>query len=131
MDVVDQRLRAVVEIESGRMSARVAAEQFGVSKTQVYEWLNRYRAGGAAGLLPRSRRPLRSPAVTPAQVEDEIVRLHKERLGRWGAKKIRAYLAERNVAVPAVSTVHEILIRRGLVVARPRRRREEDRKSVV
>lgn len=125
MDVMAQRLRAVMDIESGRMSAREAAARFGVSKSQVYEWLARYRAGGADGLVPRSRRPLRSPAMTPAHVEDEIVRLHKERLGRWGAKKIRAYLAGQGVAVPAVSTVHQILIRRGLIVERPRRRRED------
>ena len=46
-------------------------------------------------------------AVTPAHIEDEIVRVHKERLGRWGAKKIRAHLAGQGLAVPAVSTVHE------------------------
>jgi transposase InsO family protein len=79
-------------------------------------------------VLPRSRRPAHSPAATPAQIEDEIVRLHKERLGRWGAKKIRSHLADRGVAVPAVSTVHEILIRRGLIVARPRLRRDEGRR---
>lgn len=123
MDIVDQRLRAVMEIESRQSSVREVAQRLGVSKSQVYEWLSRYRAEGADGLVPRSRRPLHSPAATPATVEDEIVRLHKERLGRWGAKKIRAHLAGRGVAVPAVSTVHEILIRRGLIVARPRPRR--------
>jgi transposase InsO family protein len=125
MDVVEQRLRAVLEIESGRLSARQVAARFRVSKSQVYEWLSRYRVGGVDGLVPRSRRPLHSPAVTAAHVEDEIVRLHKERLGRWGAKKIRAYLAGQGVAVPAVSTVHEILIRRGMVRARPRPRRDD------
>jgi transposase InsO family protein len=125
MDVVDQRLRVVVKVESGRMSVREAAARFGVSKSQVYEWLSRYRAEGAEGLVPRSRRPLHSPTVTPAWVEDEIVRLHKERLGRWGAKKIRAVLASRGVAVPVVSTVHEILIRRGCIMARPRPRRQD------
>jgi transposase InsO family protein len=124
MDVVEQRLRVVVEVESGRLSVRQAAQQFRVSKSQVYEWLGRYRAGGADGLVPRSRRPVSSPAATPAHVEDEIVWLHKQRLGRWGAKKIRAYLAGQGVAVPAVSTVHEILIRRGRIVARPRARRD-------
>jgi transposase InsO family protein len=96
-----------------------------VSKSQVYEWLGRYRVAGADGLVPRSRRPVLSPRATPAPVEDEIVRLHKERLGRWGAKKIRACLARQGIAVPAVSTVHEILIRRGLVLARPRTRRPD------
>src|SRR5262245_56943804 len=124
MDVVDQRLRVVLEIEAGRMSAREVAAQFRVSKSQVYEWWGRYRAEGADGLVPRSRRPVHSPAATPTHVEDEIVRLYKERLGRWGAKKIRAFLADQGVPVPAVSTVHQILIRRGLVLARPRARRD-------
>jgi transposase len=128
MDVVEQRLRVVVEVESGRMSAREAADRFGVSKSQVYEWLGRYRVEGADGLAPRSRRPLHSPAATLTHVEDEIVRLHKQRLGRWGAKKIRAYLVGRGIEMPAVSTVHEILIRRGLILARPRRRREDGKR---
>ena len=73
MDVVDQRVRVVVEVESGRLSAREAAAAFGVSKTQVYAWLRRYRADGLDGLVPRSRRPHRSPAETSAEVEDAIV----------------------------------------------------------
>jgi transposase InsO family protein len=124
MDVVEQRLRVVTEVESGRLSVRQAAQQYRVSKSQVYEWLGRYRAEGPDGLVPRSRRPVHSPAVTPADIEDEIVRLHKQRLGRWGAKKIRSHLARQGMVVPAVSTVHEILIRRGRITARPRVRRE-------
>jgi len=63
--------------------------------------------------------------VPPVAIEDEIVRLHKERLGRWGAKKIRAHLAQQGLAMPAVSTVHQVLIRRGLLVPRPRPRRDD------
>src|SRR5690606_5514875 len=69
--------------------------------------------------------PVHSPGVTPVAIEDEIVRLHKERLGRWGAKKIRAHLAQQGLAMPAVSTVHQVLIRRGLLVPRPRPRRDD------
>ena len=93
MDIVAQRVRIIAEIESGRLSVReAAATYFRASKTQVYEWLGRYRAAGPDGLVPHSRRPLHSPAMTSAEIEDEIVRVHKERLGRWGAKKIRAHL---------------------------------------
>lgn len=124
MDVVDQRLRLVVEVESGRLSVREAAAVFGVGRSQAYEWLARYRRWGAPGLVPRSRRPLGSPGQTSAEVEDAIVTLHKKRRGRWGAKKIRARLVMDGVPMPATSTVHAILIRRGLVVPRPRRRRD-------
>jgi transposase InsO family protein len=125
MDEVDQRLRIVSEVDQGRLSAREAAAHFRVSKTQVYQWLSRYRSDGAEGLVPRSRRPVHSPGATSPAIEDEIVRLHKERLGRWGAKKIRAVLARQGLAVPATSTVHEILVRRGRILARPRPRRDD------
>ena len=125
MDIVAQRVRIIAEIESGRLSVREAAATYQVSKTQVYEWLSRHRAAGADGLVPHSRRPLHSPAMTSAEIEDEIVTLHKERLGRWGAKKIRATLLRQGKAAPAVSTVHRVLIRRGLVIPRPRPTRDE------
>jgi transposase InsO family protein len=128
MDVVEQRLRIVAEVEAGRLSVRDAALVFGVSRTQLHEWLARYRVQGVTGLVPRSRRPLSSPAVTAAAVEDEIVRLHKDRNGRWGAKKIRAVLARQGMPMPAVSTVHQILRRRGLLVPTARRGRDPGRR---
>src|SRR5215467_8147700 len=92
MDVVELRLQVVSEVQCGMLSAREAAARHGVSKTQVYEWLARYRASGAQGLVPRSRRPLSSPGQLDAVVEDAIVAWRKQR-PRWGAKKIRAMLA--------------------------------------
>jgi transposase InsO family protein len=104
----------IADVQAG-MSARDAALRHRTSKTQVYEWLARYAAEGAQGLAPRSRRPLVSPRQLDAEVEDEIVRWRKAR-PRWGAKKIRAMLARDGwVPLPAVSTVHQALVRRGLV----------------
>ncbi len=126
MDVVELRLRVIADVESG-LSPREAAARHRIGKTQVYEWLARYRADGAQGLMPCSRRPLVSPGQVAAAIEDEIVRWRKAR-PRWGAKKIRAMLARDGWApVPAVSTVHQVLVRRGLVehgtpAARTRRR---------
>jgi transposase InsO family protein len=113
MDVVELRLQVIGEVRSGSLSAREAAARHGISKTQVYEWLARYRAQGAGGLVPRSRRPAFSPARLDAAVEDEIV-AWRTRRPRWGAKKIRAMLAREGWPVPAVSTVHQVLVRRGL-----------------
>src|SRR5262249_40189015 len=114
MDVVELRVRVIAEVASGTVSAREAAARHGVSKTQVCEWLARYRSDGAAGLVPRSRRPLTCPRQLDAAVEDEIVAWRKRR-PRWGAKKITAMLARDGWPVPAVSTVHRVLVRRGLV----------------
>jgi transposase InsO family protein len=120
MDLVELRLRVLRDVESG-MSVRDAAERHGTSKSQVYVWLGRHRADGAGGLVPRSRRPLRSPSQLPAELEDEIVRLRKA-CPRWGSKKIRAALERDDWQVPAVSSVHRVLVRRGLVEVRSRHR---------
>jgi transposase InsO family protein len=121
MDVVELRLRVIADVESG-LSPREAAERHRIGKTQVYEWLARYAADGADGLVPRSRRPLVSPGQVAAVIEDEIVRWRKAR-PRWGAKKIRAMLVRDGwTPVPAVSTVHQVLVRRGLVAHALRRR---------
>lgn len=120
MDVVELRLRAVLAVRDGE-SVREVAGRFSTSKSQLYEWLKRYEASGAEGLVPRSRRPNRSPRQLPADVEDEIVRMRKAR-PRWGAKKIRATLERTGYPVPATSTVHQALVRRGLVVAQVSRK---------
>src|SRR5690242_14187438 len=114
MDVVDQRLRVVNEVAAG-LSVRAAAARWGVSKSQVAEWVRRYAEQGVAGLVPRSRRPLHSPAQLRVGVEDMIVTGRKDH-PRWGAKKIRSELRRAGVTpLPAVSTVHAVLTRRGLV----------------
>jgi transposase InsO family protein len=121
LDIVELRLQVVAEVRAGLASPREVAARHGIGKTQVYEWLARYEAGGADGLVPRSRRPLRSPRQLGAEIEDQIVAWRKQR-PRWGAKKIAAMLAREGWPVPAVSTVHQVLVRRGLVEHAPNRR---------
>jgi transposase InsO family protein len=113
MDMVELRLQVIAEVLSG-VSPREAAVRHGIGKSQVYVWLARYRADGAEGLVPRSRRPRSSPGRLDGAVEDAIVRHRRDR-PRWGAKKIRSMLAREGYPVPAVSTVHQVLVRRGLV----------------
>jgi transposase len=121
MDVVELRLRVVADVRAG-MSPRDAAIRHKIGKTQVYEWLARYGQSGAEGLLPRSRRPLHSPGQLEAATEDEIVRWRKAK-PRWGAKKIRSMLARDGWRpLPAVSTVHQALVRRSLIEHTPRHR---------
>jgi transposase-like protein len=59
-------------------SVRKVAQDHGVSKTWLYELVARYQAEGEAGLVPRSRRPHRSPTKLSDLYEDEIVRRRKE-----------------------------------------------------
>ena len=112
-------------LTEGRSPREVAAAH-GVSKTWVYELLARYRAEGEAGLVARSRRPLRSPTKISHRFEDDIVRLRKELVEAGydaGAETIRVHLARRHRgAVPSVATIWRVLKARGFVTAQPHKR---------
>ena len=114
---------AAVRFE-GRSKAEVARE-YRVSRPWVHELIKRFDAEGEAGLEPRSRRPHRSPAQTPAGLEEEIVGLRKNLADRGldaGAHTIAYHLGERHDTVPAVATIWRILSRRGFVAPQPQKR---------
>ncbi len=100
----------------------------GVSRKTFYKWVARATADGLAGLEERSRRPLGSPAATPGDVEDEIVRLRKDLADVGadnGAMSIQSRLADDELfaqRVPSVATIHRILVRRGQITPAPRKR---------
>ena len=89
-----------------------------------YKIYDRYKASGAQGLTDRSRRPQRHANQLPTIIERQIVQL-KKRYPTWGAPKIREKLRPQCAPVrcPAVSTVHAVLDRHGLVRRRRRRTR--------
>jgi transposase InsO family protein len=119
MDLVEQRLAVLLEPGwSGRSVAEVCARH-GISRQTFYEWQRRYSADGLAGLMPQSRRPRSSPGQLEPDLEDRIVRLRKQH--GWGPAKIRDALRRDGLAVPAASTVQQVLARRGLT-GDPRRR---------
>ncbi|MGH9027288.1 MAG: helix-turn-helix domain-containing protein [Acidimicrobiia bacterium] len=70
-----------------KRSVREVARAHGVSKTWLYELVARYRAGGEAALVPRSRRPHHSPNRVPEALEDEIVALRKQ-LAEFGTEGV-------------------------------------------
>jgi hypothetical protein len=82
------------------------ARTYRVSRRWVIELVQRFLPEGDAGLVPRSRRPRKSPQRTAQAVEDEIIALRKEldRDGHEaGAATIAAHLQRRHGpdAVPA------------------------------
>ena len=96
---------------------------FSVSRKTGYKILKRYNDVGLEGLTDRSRRPYRHANQLPVQIETLIVRCRQDK-PHWGAPKIRERLARLypDVHTPAISTVHTILDRHGLVKRRTRRR---------
>jgi len=120
--VEDERLRFVARLLDGEKMARLCAE-FGISRKTGYKIYDRYKEVGLHGLTDRSRRPYRHANQLPMPIEKTIVRLKRE-YPSWGAPKIRERLRRRcpDVQCPAISTVHAVLDRHGLVTRRKRRR---------
>jgi putative transposase len=119
--VMDERLRFVARLLEGEKMAPLCAE-FGISRKTGYKIYERYQEIGVRGLTDRSRRPFRQANQLPMAVEKAIVRLKKD-YPSWGAPKIRERLKQRwpEMHCPAISTVHAVLDRSGLVKRRRRR----------
>jgi putative transposase len=119
---MDERLRFIARLLDGEQMAGLCAE-FGISRKTGYKICHRYKGCGIDGLTDRSRRPLRHANQLPMAIEKLIVRLKRE-YPEWGAPKIRERLQRRYAPVqcPAISTVHAVLDRHGLMKRRGRRR---------
>ena len=119
---VDERLRFVARLFDGEQMTALCAE-FGISRKTGYKIYTRYKDYGLQGLTDRSRRPYRHANQLPLVLEKQIVRLKRE-YPDWGAPKIREKLRGRcgPLRCPAISTVHAVLDRHGLVRRRRRRR---------
>jgi putative transposase len=120
---MDERLRFVARLLEGEKMAPLCAE-FGISRKTGYKIFDRYKDCGVQAFTDRSRRPYRQANRLPPQLEATIIRVKRE-YPAWGAPKIREKLRRQSIApqLPAISTVHAVLDRHGLVRRRRRRRR--------
>lgn len=121
---MDERVRMMGELLSGEEPHAAVFARYGVSAKTGYKWLGRYRAQGAAGLVERSHAPHRHGRVVAPDLVEQIVAL-RERWPHWGPRKLRVKLGELvpAAALPAASTIGEVLRREGLVTPARRRRR--------
>jgi putative transposase len=119
---MDERLKFIARLLDGEKMAALCRD-FNVSRKTGYKILKRCNNIGLEGLTDRSRRPYRHANQLPVQIETLIVRCKQDK-PHWGAPKIRERLARLypDVHTPAISTVHAILDRHGLVKRRTRRR---------
>ena len=123
--VMDERVRFISRLLDGEKMARLCAE-FGISRKTGYKIYRRYKGCGVEGLTDRSRRPQRHANQLPEPIEKLILRLKRE-YPTWGAPKIRERLRRRYTPTqcPAISTVHAVFDRHGLVTRRKRRHRAQ------
>jgi len=125
MDVKDQRVRFVVLASRAERPFSALCAEFGISRPTGYLWLGRYRQRGVAGLCELSRRPQLSPQQTEPQREAAVVAARMS-FPDWGARKLAVLLARRGIHLP-VTTIHRILLRRGLVGEADRQRPAAER----
>jgi putative transposase len=112
---MDERMRFIVECQSGDWAMIELCERYGISRKTGYKWLERYCLEGPAGLEDRSRAPASHGRATPEHLVEAIVGLRQDRPS-WGARKIIGKLMARepDTAWPSPSTAGEILKRAGL-----------------
>lgn len=120
--VVDERTRFIEEVHGSARRFTAICERYGISRTTGYKWLDRWRSEGPEGLKDRSSRPKSCPWTTPPEVVEAIFDVRRK-YDDFGPKKICWYLerARPELELPSRQTVHNILVRRGLVRS-PRRR---------
>jgi len=114
--VIEERFRFVLRLMEGEEMSSLCRE-FGISRKTGYKIFDRYKDQGLGSLSDRSRRPFRYANQLPEQIETSIIRFKKEK-PHWGARKIREMLVRQipnDVRIPAVSTIHAVLDRHGLV----------------
>ena len=113
---MEERLKFVARLLDGEEMSFLCRE-FGISRKTGYKIYDRYKECGLEALTDRSRRPFRYANQLPFQLETAIVSLKREK-PHWGARKLRELLVRKfrqEVKVPAVSTIHAVLDRHGLV----------------
>jgi putative transposase len=119
---MDERLKFVARLLDGEKMA-VMCREFDISRKTGYKIFSRYKDCGLEGLTDRSRRPYRHGMRLPFQIEKLIVQLKQDHPS-WGAPKIREKIRRLHseITLPAISTVHAVLDRNGLVTRRRKRR---------
>lgn len=120
-DLVTKRLEFVQLADQGSVPIAELCRRFGISRKTGYKWLRRQQSAGddlQAKLGDQSRRPRSSPLRLTMDVESLIVDL-RQQYPYWGARKLRAVIEQHYrdhlKTLPAVSTVHQVLKRHGLI----------------
>jgi transposase InsO family protein len=117
----DQRQRFIEDVLTARWTMSELCARYGISRPTGYFWRERFQASGRAGLERRRSTPHTCPHAIAPELAAQIVAARR-RL-KWGAKKLRVYLQGQRPRVPwpAVSTINDLLDRRGLLQKQARR----------
>jgi len=120
----EQKVQFCQEVSQRHAAFAAVCRAYRIARQTGYKWWRRYKAGGVAALVERSRQPRRCPfQLRPHWIER--IRQARHRFPRWGAKKLHALLRREfpRVRMPVVSSIGRVLQRLHLTHPRPRRPR--------
>lgn len=120
---VDEKVKFVARLIEGEKMAPLCRE-FNIARKTGYQIWQRYKRFGQEAFVEQKRTPYRYANKLPVQLEMLILELKKE-FPDWGAPKLREKMQRRHpeVKAPAISTIHAVLDRHGLVQSALRRKR--------
>lgn len=120
---MDQRVAFIGDWLRDEWTMTDLAERYQISRKTGYKWVERYAADPEHGLAERSRAPKAHGRAMAEDIRASVVALRQIH-PRWGPKKLRAILTEREPrrSWPAPSTMGDLLRRTGLSAPRRRQR---------
>jgi transposase InsO family protein len=126
---MEERIRVLLEYESGNWSVSELCRRHGVCRDTFYEWRKRKESGEVEWFKDRSHAPLQCWQTTDGAIAAKVIAARR-RFPYLGPRKLLAVLDREapEIAWPAASTIGGILKRAGLITAVKRRRRPLDQR---
>lgn len=122
-NMMDEKIKFIARLLDGEKLAPLCRE-FNISRKTGYQIWKKYLQFGQQAFIEQKRTPYRYANKLPVQIEMLILDLKKE-YPNWGAPKIRDKMLKKHpdVRIPAISTIHAVLDRHGLVKSELRKKR--------
>jgi transposase InsO family protein len=121
---MSKRRLVLTAVLVGQSQSEVA-RTYGVSQGWISRLMARYRVEGDASFEPLSRAPKTSPAATPAETVELVLRLRKQLAEAGldaGADTIGWHLTHHHATTVSRATINRILVRAGTVTPDPSKR---------
>jgi transposase InsO family protein len=117
--VMDERFRFVNDVMEDTYNITELCRMYNISRKTGYKWLGRYDECGVDGLKDLPRAPHNHPNALPDIIRTAILEI-KTKFPYWGPAKIDYRLRKVHPGwqhYPALSTIGQLLKRKGLVFA--------------
>ena len=128
---MEQRVRMLVDYDTGNWSVAELCRRYGVSRDTFYEWRRRRESQAPDWFMDRSHAPLHCPHRTQAAQKEAVLSMRR-RFPYLGPRKLLAKLMRQapEIGWPAASTIGDILRQAGLITPAKRRRRPIDQRRL-